>query len=144
MRLLVVDDHPLVRKGIIATFTIENKVDEILEASSAEEALEILSAHKPDIAILDLYLQHEDGLEIVKKAKTDPGCTTKFIILTSSSRMEDFKRAQEANVDGYLLKEAFTEDLIYAFHLVNRGKNILTLKWYKQVYQGMKTSTWKN
>jgi DNA-binding NarL/FixJ family response regulator len=122
VKLLVVDDHPLVRKGIISTFSIEKKIDEVREASSVDEAMKMLSIYKPDIAVLDLYLYHEDGLEVVKRAKSLSGCSTKFIILTSSSKMEDFKRAQEAGVDGYLLKDAFTEDIIYAFHLVTRGK----------------------
>jgi len=124
MKVLVVDDHPMVRKGITSTLSFEKDVKEIQEASNVEEAIKKLSEHKPDISIIDLMLGREDGLEIVKSAKNKE-METKFIVLTSSARKEDFLRAQEAGVDGYILKDAFTEDIIYAFHVVARGKKFV-------------------
>ncbi|OGO79218.1 MAG: DNA-binding response regulator, partial [Clostridiales bacterium GWB2_37_7] len=71
--------------------------------------------------IVDLKLGREDGLEIVNMANKKD-IKTKFIALTSSSRKDDFLRAQQAGVDGYMLKEAFAEDILYAFRVVARGK----------------------
>lgn len=121
MRVLVVDDHPLVRKGIISTLNMQQNIEDIEEASTVDEAVSLLSKNKPEITILDLYLGKEDGLEIVNKAK-NRHINTRFLVLTSSSRKEDFERAQRMDVDGYVLKEAFTDDIIYAFKVIARGK----------------------
>jgi len=121
MKVLVVDDHPLVRKGLISALNFEKDVEEIREASSVEEAMSILQKDRPEVTILDLYLGKEDGLDIVNKAKNKK-INSKFIVFTSSSRKTDFERARKMDVDGYLLKAAITEDLIYAFKAVNRGK----------------------
>jgi len=121
MKMLIVDDHPLVRKGLVSAFSAEKDIDSIKEASNVEEAVNILHSFNPDIAILDLRLGKEDGLEIVVQAKKE-GVSTKFLILTSSSKKEDFIRAQKIGVDGFILKEAFAEDIIYAIHVLARGK----------------------
>ncbi len=124
MRVLVVDDHPLVRKGIASTLAFESDIEEVLEASGIEEAMAMISKRKPEISIIDINLGREDGLEIVKKSRQSH-LESKFLVLTSSSRREDFERAQSMNVDGYILKEAFTDDIIYAFKVIIRG-----LKFY--------------
>lgn len=121
MKILIVDDHPMVRKGLISTLSLEENTQEIREAASVEEAVSILTVFRPDIAILDLKLGKEDGLGIVTQAKKK-NITTKFLILTSSSKREDFQRAQEIGIDGFILKDAFAEDVIYAVHSVARGK----------------------
>lgn len=121
MNVLVIDDHPLVRKGIKSTLSMEDNISEVWEAGCMSEALLILMSRNPDIALVDINLGLEDGLETIKTAR-GKNVSTKFIVLTSSSRKEDFIRAQELDVDGYILKEAFTEDIIYAMHVVERGR----------------------
>lgn len=124
MNILIVDDHPLVRKGVSTTLSFEENVMKIDEASNVEEALWLIKEKKPYIAIIDLKLGKEDGLSIVDRARKE-GSNTKFIILTSSMKKEDFQRAQKNNVDGYILKEAFAEDILYAFRVVARGKKFI-------------------
>lgn len=121
MRVLVVDDHPLVRKGIVSTLSFGGKVEKIEEAGNIEEAMTVISNATPEITIIDLNLGKEDGLEIVSRARKK-NISTKFIVITSSSKRGDFLRAQEAGVDGYILKEAFAEDIIYGFNVVARGR----------------------
>lgn len=121
MKVLVVDDHPLVRRGIVSTISFENDIEDITEASNISEAMSNLINNKPDITVIDLYLGTEDGLEIVNQAKAK-NINSKFIVLTSSSKKSDFVKAQKLDVEGYILKDAFTEDFIYAFKVVNRGK----------------------
>ena len=121
MKLLLVDDHPMVRKGLTSILSLEDNVEEIKEASNAAETIKILNVFNPDIMIIDLRLGKDDGLDVVRKAK-EIDKDMKFIILTSSSKKDDFLRAQELGVDGYILKEAFIEDILYAFHVVARGK----------------------
>ncbi len=121
MKILVVDDHPMVRKGLVLTLSLEENVEAIDEASNVEEAVGLILNNQPDIAIVDLRLGDEDGLEIVSRIKKK-ALDTKFIILTSSIRKEDFLRAKDLGVEGYVLKEAFAEDILYAFRIVKRGK----------------------
>ncbi|MBF8982467.1 response regulator transcription factor [Lutibacter sp. B2] len=121
MKILIVDDHPLVRRGLSSTLSFEENIEKIEEASNVEEAMKVLEKGELDLAIIDLQLGKEDGLEIVKRAK-GKNLKTKCIILTSSIRKADFLRAQKGNVDGYILKEAFAEDILYALHVVMRGK----------------------
>lgn len=104
--------------------SIDEETKEVYEASNVNEAMDILQKYKPEVSIIDLKLGKEDGLEIVDKAQKR-NSTSKFIILTSSSRREDFERAQKMGVDGYVLKEAFLEDILYALHVVLRGKKFV-------------------
>ena len=121
MKILLVDDHPMVRKGLMSILSLEDNVGEIKEASNTAETIKILNAYNPDIMIVDLRLGKDDGLDLVKKAK-ELSKNTKYIVLTSSTKKDDFLRAQEVGVDGYVLKEAYAEDIIYAFRVVARGK----------------------
>jgi len=124
MKILVVDDHPLVRKGIVSTLSFEKYVDSILESSNKNEAMHIIQMEKPELAIVDIYLGKENGLDIVSDSKKR-GYKTKFMILTSSVKKEDYMKAKEVGVDGYILKEAFAEDIIYALHVILRGKKFI-------------------
>ncbi|NLY77072.1 MAG: response regulator transcription factor [Tissierellia bacterium] len=124
MKILIVDDHPLVRKGIISTLSFEKTIDEIFEASNKDEAMNTIQRAKPELAIVDLYLSGENGLDIVSDSRRR-GYKTKFMILTSSVKKDDFIRAKEIGVEGYILKEAFAEDIIYALRVVLRGKKFI-------------------
>lgn len=124
MKILIVDDHPLVRKGIASTLSFEEDIEEILEASNIEEAMRLIRDKKPTLAIVDLYLGNKDGLQIVSDSKKE-GVETKFVVLTSSIKKEDYIRAREIGVDGYILKEAYAEDILYALNVVLRGKQFI-------------------
>ncbi len=124
MKILIVDDHPLVRKGVSSALSFEENIEEILEASNIKEAMEIIESEEPTLAIVDLNLGREDGLEVVSNSRRI-GVKTKFVILTSSVKKEDFIRAKEIDVEGYILKEAFAEDILYAFNVVLRGKRFI-------------------
>ena len=124
MKILIVDDHPLVRKGVLSTLSFEEDIEKIIEASNINEAMSALRKERPDLVIVDLYLGDEDGLEIIERARKNK-FDTKFLVLTSSLKKEDFNRAEEFGVDGYILKEAFVEDILYAIHVVMRGQRFV-------------------
>ncbi|MGH4122968.1 MAG: response regulator [Clostridium sp.] len=131
MKLVIVDDHPMVRKGIISILTNEKNIDEIKEASNVEEAMNIIIKDEIEMAIIDLRLGSDDGLEIVARVKK-MNLKTKCVVLTSFIPHEDFKRAEKMDVDGYILKEAFAEDIIYAIRLISRGKKYYDPEILKQ------------
>lgn len=121
MKLLVVDDHPLVRMGISSILSSNEDISELLEADSIASALAIIANKKPNIVLVDLKLGLQNGLELVEKAKK-MNSDAKFIILTSCLLKEDFLKGEKIGVEGYILKEAFAEDILYAIGLIQRGK----------------------
>ncbi|MGC7870029.1 response regulator [Desulfosporosinus sp. SYSU MS00001] len=121
MNIVIIDDHPLVCQGIIAIISNEEDMQLVGEASNEDEAVNLIINTQPDIALVDLRLVDASGLDIVKACK-EKISTSKYIILTSSGNREDFRRACEIGVDGYVLKEAFPEELLSAIRLVHRGR----------------------
>lgn len=124
MKILIIDDHPLVRKGIVAALSFESSLYEIKEASDSKQALVVLNNYHPDIIIVDINLRDENGLDAIGKLRKQEK-EAKFIVLTSSCKKVDFMQAQRMDVDGYVLKGAFVEDIIYAINVVHRGKKFL-------------------
>jgi two-component system nitrate/nitrite response regulator NarL len=121
MNLLIVDDHPMVRRGLAAIISNDSNNYMVSEASNINEAIDILEKYKPEIALVDLKLGFENGIELVKLGK-EVSRATKYILLTSFVSYEEFKRAEQIEFDGYILKEALAEDILYAINLVLRGK----------------------
>ena len=119
MKIIIADDHPLVRQGLASLISMESDMELIGECSNVQEELSMIDEKKPDLAIIDLKLGKESGLEIVSADK-ERKC--KYVILTSSAAYADFKKSEEVNVDGYVLKEALPEELLYALRLVGRGR----------------------
>ncbi|MFB5674296.1 response regulator [Paenibacillus terreus] len=121
MKIVIVDDHPLVRKGLAAVISMQPNVQFAGEAKNQREAMLVLEETQPDLVLLDLKLADESGLDIITAARRI-GFSGKFILLTSSASREDFLKAEEAGVDGYVLKEALPEELLYAIQLVSKGR----------------------
>lgn len=91
MNVVIIDDHPVVRKGILSILTNEEGIDEIREASNIKEAINVISRRDMDIAIVDLNLQEEDGFDIIEQAK-DMNLKTKFIVMSTFISVYNFKR----------------------------------------------------
>lgn len=121
MKILIVDDHPLVRRGLSSIFAFESDMEVVGECSSVEEALMQIKIKCPDIILVDLRLGKENGLDVIKKLK-DQSISPKQIIFTSSVSYDDFIAADQLGVEGYILKEAFPEEFLYAIRLVYRGR----------------------
>ncbi len=121
IRIVVVDDHPLVRKGIEMVASLEKDIQVVGFASNGEEALQQIASLKPDVALVDLRLPGEHGLDIIKKSrKVYKDC--KYVILTSYANEVEIQEAMKEDVDGYILKEALPEELIAVLRLVVKGR----------------------
>jgi two-component system, NarL family, nitrate/nitrite response regulator NarL len=121
VKIIIVDDHPLVRRGLASVIAMQSDMQFAGEATNGPEALDVIEEAKPDIVLIDLKLADESGLDVIKIARTR-GIVSKFILLTSSASREDFLRAEEVLVDGYVLKEALPEELLFAIQLVYKGR----------------------
>lgn len=121
MTVVIIDDHPLIRRGLNSLFSLSGSLKVLGEATNRREAIELLRAVKPDIAIVDLRLGEESGIELIIEAMRI-GITSKFVVLTSSTKEEDFKKAKEIGVVGYLLKEALPEELLHALQMIRKGR----------------------
>lgn len=134
MKIVVVDDHPLAMKGIIWILTESIGCNEIRETGNVEDAKKVIGSENIDIAIVDLRLGEEDGLDIVAYGR-EVSPNTKYIILTSFMSKEDFLRAEAMGVEGYLLKEALAQDIVFVVEQISRGKKYYdpgVVSYYKQ------------
>ncbi|RJE49100.1 MULTISPECIES: response regulator transcription factor [unclassified Dehalobacter] len=121
MKIVIVDDHPLVRQGLEAVLSTETDMTIVGKASNAGEAVDLICSVFPDIVLVDLMLSGSSGLDVIKTCK-EKVSTCKYIVLTSSVSQDDFQTADQIGADGYILKEAFPEELISAIRLIYRGR----------------------
>lgn len=121
MRVVVIDDHPLVWEGLKAVLEPEEDFQLLGWANSGREAERLISQVQPDVALVDLRLPGETGINIIQRVRPlAPGC--RFVILTTFADPQDIRQAMEARVDGYILKEALPQEMTAALRLVNRGR----------------------
>lgn len=124
MRILIVDDHPLVREGLAAVLSAEDDMAIVGSADNARAALDILRTEHPDLVLLDLRLRSESGLDVVRAARAeDHSC--RFLVLTSAGGREDYRQAMELQVEGYALKDALPEELLLAMRIVAKGRRYI-------------------
>lgn len=132
LKLVVIDDHPLVRQGLISVLGCDPKLEIVGEAQTIQEAVKIIQELKPDMAIIDLRLGDRNGLKVIEESR-ELGIECKYVILTSSTNEQDFLKAQQLGVSGYLLKEALPEEIINAIKIIRRGR-----KYYDPAVLDMK------
>lgn len=121
MKIVIVDDHPLVRKGLASLFAASPDIEVAGEGSCVREAVELIASSRPDLALVDLKLGRECGIDVIAQCR-QKGIVCRFVILTSSSDSGDFRRARNAGIDGYILKDALPEEILYAVRLVQKGR----------------------
>ncbi len=121
IRILIVDDHPVVLAGLTSMLGTQAQMEVAGSASSGEEALEMLRGVTADLLLIDLRMPGLNGIDTLhalKRAKID----IRVIILTSFETDEDIYRAVQAGAQGYLLKDAPQSDMIEAIRTVHSGK----------------------
>jgi len=124
IRVLCVDDHPLVRKGISSILANELDIHLVGEAGNGKDAVAMFRTHRPDVTLMDLRMPEIDGIEAVKQIRAEfPDA--KIIALTSFDGDQEIYRALEAGVRGYLLKEMVHTEVLRAIRLVASGKRLM-------------------
>ncbi len=125
IRVLCVDDHPLVRKGILAILANEADIELVAEAGNGRDAVELFRQYRPDVTLMDLRMPELDGIGAVKQIRSEfPDA--KIIALTSFDGDQDIYRALEAGVRGYLLKEMVHTEVLSAIRKVDSGQKLMS------------------
>lgn len=123
-RVVLVDDHSVVRAGLRFILDDEDGVEIVGEASTASEAIEQIAKTRPDIVFMDISLPDGNGLAVTKRVR-DSYPETRVIILTLHEDEEYFMKALQAGAAGYVIKGSPAEDLLAALHSVNEGGTYL-------------------
>jgi two-component system nitrate/nitrite response regulator NarL len=121
IKVLVVDDHPVVRKGLLSCLSGRENLKIVGEASNGEEALKLVKEHQPDIVLMDVSMPGMDG-QAVTEALRKQSPQTKVLILSMQSSRDPVLRLIKAGARGYILKDAPTEELIHAIEVVDSGE----------------------
>ncbi len=124
LRLLVVDDHEVVRQGLVALIDRREKFQVVAEAGTVEEALDAARRFQPDLVIMDVRLPDGSGIEACREIRAELPAT-RVVMLTSYPDEEAVLSAIIAGASGYLLKQIRARDLVNALEAVGRGESLL-------------------
>ena len=121
IRILTVDDHPLLRKGIAALVNAEPDLKLVAEASNGKEAIDAFRSHRPDVTLMDLQMPEMDGLEAIDVIRREFQ-EARIIVLTTYSGDAQVLRALKAGARGYILKGHVHKELLDSIRAVHAGQ----------------------
>lgn len=119
---MVVEDHHIVRQGLVALLNTVPDMTVVAEAADGRQAIDLFRQHRPDVTLMDLRLPSLSGVEAVTQIRRE-WPAARIIVLTTFDGDEDIYRALQAGARGYLLKGMFGEELMEAIRAVHAGKS---------------------
>ncbi|MCB1735698.1 MAG: two-component system response regulator NarL [Gammaproteobacteria bacterium] len=123
--IVVIDDHPLFRKGAADLIGMDASLRLVGEACDGAEGLKVVARERPDLVLLDLNMKGMDGMATLRAIQeSDPGC--RVIMLTVSDNEQDVVEALRAGADGYLLKDMEPEDILAQLHEAAQGHLVVS------------------
>jgi DNA-binding NarL/FixJ family response regulator len=125
IRVLIAEDHAIVRQGIAALLAKEPDLDVIYQAVDGADAIKQIGELKPDVVIMDISMPQVNGIEATQRVLADGFCG-KVIVLTQYEKEEYVRQALQAGVSGYLSKDSIKEELIEAVRRVHSGERYLS------------------
>ena len=132
IRILIVDDHPLLREGVVSLVEKQADMLVVAEASNGKEARQLFQQHIPDVTLMDLRLPGVDGIETMISILADfPDA--KIIVLTTFSGDAQILRALKSGARGYLLKDLLRKELLEAIRTVHAGRKRIPLEIAAQI-----------
>ena len=126
IRVLVADDHPVVRAGLGAVIAEQTDLELVAEAENGANAVALFREHRPDVALMDLRMPVMDGVEAIRAITTEfPDA--RILALTTYEGDADIRRALEAGASGYLLKDMLLTEVLTAVRAVHRGERVIPI-----------------
>lgn len=122
LRLVVVDDHPIVRDGLAGIFALEEDIDVVGQAGNGPEALAVVAERDPDLVLMDLRMPGGDGFAAIRQLR-ERGGRPRILVLTTYDTERDIRRAMAAGADGYLLKDLPRDQLVAAVRELMNGSS---------------------
>jgi NarL family two-component system response regulator LiaR len=140
IKILITDDHPVVRKGLSALLATKQNIEVVGEASNGKEAIERARELEPDVILMDLVMPEMDGVEAISHILKD-NSEAKILVMTSFATDEKVFPAIKSGALGYLLKDSSPEELIQAIHQVYQGEPSLHPKIARKVLMEISNPT---
>ncbi len=125
IRILIVDDHPVVRDGLRGMFAGEPGFEVVGEAANGREAVARAASYLPDVVLMDLRMPEMDGVSAIREIR-DRGLEARVLVLTTFDTDSDVLPAIEAGATGYLMKDAPRQELLQAVTAAARGESVLS------------------
>lgn len=129
---LILDDHPIARKGLESILHMYRPDDKVLQAGTVKEAIDNMQNNNIDMAFIDPNLNEENGMDFLKWLKKERQ-EVKTIFITSSSREQDFLQAKDMGVDAYILKDAFIDEIMFGLKAVERGSKFYSAELVENI-----------
>jgi RNA polymerase sigma factor (sigma-70 family) len=137
IRVIVADDHSVVREGIRTVLEASNDFDVIAEAATGEEALRLIAEHDPDVAILDITMPELSGIEVITRLR-ERAARTSVLILSMHDHPEYVLGAVRAGADGYLMKSAGPAEVRDAVRAVAEGRESFSRRVTQQLSSALR------
>ncbi|MFE9443432.1 response regulator [Streptomyces sp. NPDC006602] len=126
IRVLLVDDQPLIRSGFRALLDLEDDIEVVAEAAHGEEGLALIKEHAPDVALIDIQMPVMDGIEATRRIAADPALAGVHVVMLTNYGMDEYVfDALRAGAAGFLVKDIVPEDLLHAVRVAARGDALL-------------------
>ncbi|MER6094415.1 response regulator transcription factor [Streptomyces sp. NPDC001728] len=126
IRVLLVDDQPLIRSGFRALLGLEADIEVVAEAADGEEGLELAREHLPDIALIDIQMPVVDGIEATRRIAADPTLAGVHVVILTNYGMDEYVfDALRAGAAGFLVKDIVPDDFLHAVRVAARGDALL-------------------
>jgi DNA-binding NarL/FixJ family response regulator len=127
IRVVLADDHSVVRRGIRDFLTETGEIRVVAEAENGAQALALTAVHQPDVVVLDIQMPDINGIEVARQLR-HAGSAVGILILTAFDDPPYIKAALEVGANGYILKSSEADDLVEAVHAVYEGQQVLDIK----------------
>jgi DNA-binding NarL/FixJ family response regulator len=131
IRVIIADDHPVVREGLAAILGSQEDIKIVAEAADGEEACELYDQFSPDVLMLDLRMPKKDGLQVLTELMSRRTPEPRIIVMTAYESEEDLRRASFAGAKGYLVKGADPQQIRAAIRTVAAGQSLLPAEFSK-------------
>ncbi|MFH8625804.1 response regulator [Streptomyces vietnamensis] len=126
IRVLLVDDQPLIRSGFRALLDLEDDIEVVAEAADGREGLELAREHLPDIALVDIQMPVVDGIEATRRIAADPALAGVHVVILTNYGMDEYVfDALRAGAAGFLVKDIVPDDFLHAVRVAARGDALL-------------------